>query len=126
MAFTTTFTTSIRRGSTTLTDTRNYTSQAVYEVSETFADATTDGLLAINIDISQMDVIAMVSDQDITIKTNSSGAPVDTISLTAGQMFFQRTGDEAQFTADVTQMFVTNASGATATLQIIVGVDPTV
>lgn len=125
MAFTTTFTTSVRRGATTLTDTRTFTTSGVIEVSDVIADATTDGLLAISIDVSEVECVGITADQNLTIKTNSATAPQETLTVTANQMLFERTGDTALFSGDVTAMYVTNASGTDANLSIVVALDST-
>ena len=55
------------------------------------------------------------SDRTLTLKTNSSSAPDDTITITAGVplVWHYQSGLANPFTADVTSIFLTNA-GATA------------
>src|SRR3990170_666622 len=52
-------------------------------VSEAIADATTDGLVALTLDVSQLKAIYLESDEDVTLETNSGAAPANTISLAA-------------------------------------------
>lgn len=62
----------------------------------------------------------------MTIKTNSSGAPDDTIALPAGELVAWNTSSlhPKLFTADVTQFFITNVlAAAGVTLEFIY--DPT-
>lgn len=72
--------------------------------------------------------LVMLSDQSITLYTNapSGGVPDDTIDLIANVPWVWFTGyyDDVPITADIlTSLFVTNASGSAATLQIQVLTD---
>lgn len=98
------------------------------DVNETIADNTTDGAITFALDISATKVIYMVSDQAITVKTNSSSTPQETINLAANvPLLYAPTllGSAAPFADDVTGLFVTNESGAAATLIIKAGTDVT-
>jgi hypothetical protein len=57
----------------------------------------------------------------LTVKTNSSGSPQDTIALVIGQCLvwtLQTDGiGKCPFSASITEFFVTNASGNAATFQ---------
>jgi hypothetical protein len=68
-----------------------------------------------------------VSDKAITLETNSGGSPVDTIALAANVPYDWRVGNADAFRlgTDVTGLFVTNASGDEARLQIEVLFDNT-
>jgi hypothetical protein len=79
--------------------------------------------LEINLDydISELECFVMVADQALTVKTNSTGAPDDTIALLANTPIIQYTGDGRAagiFDTDITKLYVTNASGSSATLKI--------
>lgn len=68
-------------------------------------------------------------DTALTVKTNSSGSPTDTISLSAGvQKIYTNDGAAGTgtnlFTANVTKIYVTNSTAA-STLTIRVGYDGT-
>jgi hypothetical protein len=54
--------------------------------------------------------------QGVTLKTNSSSSPVDTITLAAGQSIIWTTSrrEAIPFTADVTEIYATNASTTVA------------
>jgi len=91
------------------------------EELETNYDATvaigTDVAIGVALDISQIRTIVMVSDVACTIKTNSSGAPQETLTLVADIPFIwdasapgATIGD--YFAGDVTNMYVTNAAAA--------------
>ena len=53
---------------------------------------------------------------NLTIKTNNSGAPDDTFTVSSDNPYYLRDG--TLLTADITKLYVTNASGATLTLKI--------
>jgi hypothetical protein len=65
-------------------------------------------------------MIFILSDQDMTLKTNSSGAPDDTIVLKANVPYIWTTDsyDAIQITADITALYMTNGSGEDASLRI--------
>jgi len=89
-------------------------------VGESIADSTTDGLVAFALDVSQVKAIYIKSDQDITIETNSSSAPDNTLALKSNipYVWYTNKYDALVFTADITKIYVTNASGSAATLDI--------
>jgi len=89
-------------------------------VGESIADSTTDGLVAFALDVSQVKAIYIKSDQDITIETNSSSAPDNTLALKSNipYVWYTNKYDALVFTADITKIYVTNASGSAATLNI--------
>jgi hypothetical protein len=59
----------------------------------------------------------------MTVKTNSSGSPQETITLKANRPKIWQEGDTAMFAGDVSKLFITHAAPGTATLEIIVGSD---
>lgn len=89
-------------------------------VDETVADSVTDQEITISIDVSAIQSIYIISDQALTVETNNAGAPVDTITLVANVPYIWHTG--SYFTnildTDVTALFLTNASGSTATFNL--------
>ncbi len=119
-------------GSLQLNQSKAVTSELEANVSISIADSSTDKLVAWAIDISQLQSLHIQSDQNITIETNNpagtSAAADDTLTLLANQPISWQTGDVMShpFTADVTQIYVTNASGAAAQLEIRALVDATV
>jgi hypothetical protein len=67
--------------------------------------------------LSTVRSILLTCDQAITIKTNSSGSPQETITLTAGQAIVWQTGatlGAGPFAASITKFFLSNAGTATA------------
>jgi hypothetical protein len=94
---------------------------------EQIPDESTDLEITFALDVSAIQAIFIKSDQAITIETNSGAAPDDTLNLLANVPYVW--SSDSYFvnllTTDITALFVTNASGATATLNIWVLVDPT-
>lgn len=84
------------------------------------ADGATDVEIPIAFAVASVEVFHLHSDQALTIKTNDSGTPVDTFSPKQNVAYvFTKDGyDTFKFTTDVTKIFVTNASGNAARLQI--------
>lgn len=95
-----------------------HTGDSQVVMDETVPDSTTDKEYVLGIDVSQLQVIAILASEDMTIKTNDSGSPQETISLTADDPVIFETGDTALFAGDVTSIFVSNASGSSGTLKI--------
>ena len=127
MAFSQTLDQTSSGASKPVTQSNTYTGSGQASVDETIADNTTDGVVDIAINVSEIKLLIMLSDQDMTIKTNSSGAPDDTISLLANVPLIW-TSDSYytnKLTVDVTKLYVTNASGSDASLKIEVLVDAT-
>lgn len=97
----------------------------------TVADGQTAFRANLAIDISQLKAIIIHSDKAVTLKTNSSGSPDDTIVLQANVPLVWYTGptidaaDGNPFDADVTDFYIANSSGATATVKFWVAQDAT-
>jgi hypothetical protein len=88
---------------------------------------TTDQEVAFVLDVSEIEAIYMVSDQDLTVETNNGSSPVDTISLVAGvpYVWTAKSYHTCLLTTDVTALFLTNNSGAEATFKLEVVYDST-
>jgi hypothetical protein len=96
-------------------------------IDESVPSPSTDLAFAISFAVGKVESIVLLSDQNLTLKTNSSGSPANTINLLANVPYvWQRSTYLVNlFTVDVTQFFLTNASGSTARLQGRVLTDPT-
>lgn len=92
----------------------------------TVADEATADQKAVSIDVSQIKSLFFTSTRDVTVKTNNSGAPDDTLSLKAGKplVWWDDSGYSCPLTTDVTDLFVANASGGNATLQLRMILEP--
>ena len=76
------------------------------------AASTTNQQMNLAFKIALLQSIFISSDQNITMKTNSTTTPGNTITITGGDPFLS-TGAANPFAADVTTVYFTNA-GATA------------
>ena len=104
------------------------TGGAQASVSESIPDSSTDLEVTFTLDVSAIQSIYIKSDEDLTLETNSGGSPTDTITLKAGVPYIWHAGSYHTnlLTADITaNIFLTNASGSAALLEIEVVTDPT-
>lgn len=72
------------------------------------------------IDVSQIGVVCISADQDLTVKVNSTGTPAPEIALKANAPYIW---DEDSYftnllTADVTKFYVSNAGTTDATFEV--------
>lgn len=91
------------------------------DISETISDNSTDAHVTFNLDVTATKLVYLHSDQVLTIKTNSDTAPQETITLAEKVPLLYINsidGFEMPFLGDVTGLYVTNESGAAATLTI--------
>lgn len=118
MAITQTFTTTIQdsNGASVATDRTAVTANSEEEFSVAAgASATTTLVLAV--DVSALKGLWIKTDKAVTLKTNSSGSPDNTIVLTAGQVFHWHNvagGPACPLTVDVTSLLIVNGAGAVA------------
>lgn len=114
-------------GSATVSAVNSVTGTGVVLVdAESIANGQTAFEINLDLDQSAMKGLWMYSDQTITIETNDSGTPDDTITLTGGiPKIFYTNGPANPLSADVDTIFVANSSGSTATLTIIAIQDAT-
>lgn len=107
-----------QKGSETLTKSVAYTYPAEKNLDLTIPTGTTNKFIAVAWVTANLKSYYLVSDQNVTIKTNSSGTPQETINLVAGNPITFRFDDGrgALFAGSVTGLYVSNASGATAAI----------
>ncbi len=121
MAITHKSTISLEQGGVILSQTVEISGTGEVNVDEAIPDASTDFEITFLIDQSAMVSLYIESDQNITIETNSGGAPTDTITLVANEPIIWTTNSvhANPITADVTaNIFITQSSGSTANLKI--------
>jgi hypothetical protein len=92
-------------------------------------DSSTDLQATVAIDVSAMKSLFLLSDQDVTIETNSGSAADDTITLKAGiPLIWENVSGyyTNPLGTDVTDLYITNDSGssATVTLRVLQDVTP--
>lgn len=88
---------------------------------------TTDMEVDVAIDISTVLGIVIHSSQAVTVETNSSSAPDDTLTLIANKAYEweENSYDDLILTVDVTKLYLTNAGSSAATFKIRTVTDPT-
>lgn len=96
-------------------------------IEESIANPSTNQLVSVMIVASQIKSFFLWSDQDLTVKTNNSSTPQETFNLKANKPLVWLTGmPNTPISGNVTALYVTNASGATATLKVLSGWDATI
>lgn len=97
-----------------------YTGSGSVEITEDVATGQTDSQINVAIDVSEVASFVLVSTQNVTFETNSGSAADDTIALLANVPYIWNTSSYDAFLlgTDVTAIFITNASGATATISL--------
>jgi hypothetical protein len=92
-----------------------------YDIS--LSGAQTDAAVAFTCDQSHVKAICMVSTAAVTIETNSSSAPDDTISLLANKPLLWSLANDGlgrcPFSGDVTGLFLTSAGTFALTIRVI-------
>lgn len=127
MSFSHTLTEKITTDGHSVEKSNTYTGGLQVSLSEAVADSETDYEIVVTMDVSEIESVMIVSDQDVTLETNSGDTPDDTLSLVAGVPYVW-TSDSYHvclLTTDITSIFITNASGSEATLKIEAVIDPT-
>lgn len=116
------------RGNTTITDRQTITSGSAIVIDEAVPTPSTDLQIACDVDVSQMKSCIMQCDQDVTVETNSGSSADETFALKAGAPYIWSTDAcfTNKFATDLTDLFITNASGTACTFKAVFLVDPTV
>lgn len=114
-------------GGNTDTYQQTITAGSLKDLQESIPDSSTDLAVAFTLDYSACKYLLIYSDAAVTIKTNSSSTPDDTLAVPAGKPYVWADGmlHTLLITADITGLFVTNSSGGAAALRIVALEDPT-
>jgi len=117
-------------GSRAINKTITESGSARVDVEETVADSETDYQIIVPaIDVSALKLIYILSDQDVTVETNSGTAADDTLALKADEPYVWHVSDlnTKLLTTDigVNGIYVTNASGSSATINLLFIIDAT-
>ena len=93
---------------------------------ESVADSETDHEVNLDLDVSACKSFFLVSSQAVTFETIANGSGVN-ISLLANTPYYWHENSYNSFllVADVGSVFITNASGAAATIYCVALYDPT-
>lgn len=110
------------QGSNSLSLTKSVSFQASEELNFDFSLAANTTNQQVNLAFTKADLqsIFISSDQDITIKTNSSGSPQDTLTITAGNPFEwdATSGIANPFAGSVTTAYFTNGTSTNANVSV--------
>ena len=125
--YSTTITEKFVFGDVTIGSAYTITDALVAGLDVSIPGSTTDQQHVFPLDVSQVKLFVALCDRDITLETNSSSVPANTLSLTANVPYVWRTGkpDSFKLTTDVTSIYATLAAGAAARLQIHAVLDST-
>lgn len=95
-------------------------------ISKTIPANSTNAEIDVVVDVSTVVVAAIEANKNCTVKTNSTSAPDDTLTLLANKAVGWKTNDVASLflTADVTKLYVTTGAEATI-IKFGVGYDAT-
>jgi len=120
MSITHTIQTTWENGTSAVSTRKQVTSDSEINVDVVIASATTNGQIVCAIDISELKSIVLNSTKDVTVKTNDGSTPDDTFTLKANNplVWNNESPTANPFSADITDLYVTNASGADATVQV--------
>jgi len=120
MAYSGTITIAYDGGGTAKSDTITKSASGRVSWEEDVATATTDGQINCpTVDVSELELVYIKSTQDVTLETNDGTTPDDTLTLKANQpyVWWSNAPFVNKLTTDITtNVFITNASGATATV----------
>lgn len=127
MSFTATVTEKITIGTTTNEEINTFTDAAQILIDEAIPDSSTDLLIALVLDVSEIAAVFIVSDQALTLEFNNSTTGVPQIDLVAGVPYIWHANSYFTnlLTTDITALYATNASGSTANLKFRVVYDST-
>ena len=92
------------------------------QFSELIPNGTTDFEINVAITPSNLEAFGLIAEVAMTVKTNSSSTPQETINLTAGEpllYFKDQPGSTPPFSGNVTSFFITNSSGSDGRLTSI-------
>lgn len=105
---------------------QSYTGSLGITLDETATQSTTTEF-GLTLDVSAVKAFVVTSDKAVTLKTNDSGTPDDTLSLLANKPYEWNTDsyDTFKFGTDITSLFVTVAGGTAARIQLEAIVDAT-
>lgn len=103
---------------------KQYTGDERVTQSFTVADSATDEQRTLNIDVSEMQLVFIVSDQDILMEWNDGAGAQGSIALQANVPFVEKLAADqyhaAKMAVDVTDLYFTNTSGSVANISIVV------
>ena len=125
MSFSHVLTIQINNNGTVVGSSQTITGGAEANLDEPIPQDSTDLEILYSLDVSQIKSIVILADQAMTLKTNSSSVPDETLSLLANDPYEWHTGSlhTNLLATDITSLFMTNTTAGT--LKIESTIDPT-
>lgn len=124
MAFTHQVQTVISDGTQRISSTGSVSPTGASQLDETISNGASDLLVAFTAESTNLKSFHLWSDQDLTIKTNSSSSPQETFNLKANKpVVWLENMANTPIAGDVTALYVSNASGSDASLKALAGWD---
>ena len=104
-----------------------FTGTSLLEVEESIADSETDKEVTAALDVSEVKAMMILSDQDVLFEVNDGAGAGGSENLLAGvpYVWHENSYFANSFGTDWTSVFITNASGSIAVLQILALTDAT-
>lgn len=120
MSFTHKITEKVLTAGREVAEENSFSGDGQVSLSVSVPDSTTDQLVDLALNVSEIKAVYIVSDQDLTLETNDGSTPDDTLSLVAGvpYVWHENSYYSNLLITDITALYLTNASGATATLEL--------
>lgn len=105
----------------------SYTNSVEIGLDDTVPASTTNKEFDVPVTVANIKAMCMTCDKAVTVKTNSSTTPQETISLTAGQSLIWAIDhtETIPFAGNLTKFFVTNAGSADARFRFFTVLDQT-
>ena len=112
-------------GAFTVGDKRTIGVDAVLPWTVTIPNGTTDLLKVLPVKFSALQAIALHASDVCKIETNNGTTPTDTINLAANKGVIWFVGETGcPFTADCTNVYITNTSGSSVEIRAIIAYTP--
>lgn len=121
------FTLAWSRSGESISKTVTVTADSEYNADIPLTASQADEQVAATLDVSEIKSIFISSDVDVTLETNSSSAPDETLSITADEPFVWRTGSGVTnpLETDITALYLTNGDATAGTVKIRILYDGT-
>ncbi|HEY1188533.1 MAG TPA: hypothetical protein VGE74_12850 [Gemmata sp.] len=89
--------------------------------------STTDKEVTVTVDVSALALVFITTDQTVTVKTNSSGSPDETLTVTADKplLWYTGCGWDNPFETDITKLYLTRGAAGDATVNARYAYDAT-
>lgn len=120
MSFTHTLEEKISTSGNTVQTSNAFSGDGQVSLEVSVPDSETDMLVDLALNVSEIKSVFITSDQDLTLETNDGSTPDDTLSLVADvpYVWHENSYFSNLLTTDITALYLTNASGATANFKL--------